>query len=101
MYNAQSVPILIVSDCRRKTDISFFEQEFGRECIKRVRVEASDELRKQRGYVFQNGVDDAESECGLDHIDGGFDFVLKNDELLSENEILSPIVGWIDTASTQ
>ena len=74
---------------------------FGRDCIKRIRVESSEQLREQRGYVFQNGVDDAESECGLDHIDGGFDFILKNDELRSENEILSPIVQWIDTGMTQ
>jgi phosphomevalonate kinase len=100
MYTAQSVPILIVSDCRRKTDIKFFEEMFGRDCVKRIRVEASEQLRKQRGYVFQNGVDDAESECGLDQIDGGFDFILKNDELISEKEILSPIVQWIDIKTT-
>ena len=65
MYSAESVPILIVSDCRRKTDIKFFEEMFGRDCTKRIRVEASEEVRKQRGYVFQNGVDDAESEYAL------------------------------------
>ena len=101
MYNAQNVPILIVSDCRRKTDIKFFENYFGRDCTKRVRVECSEDLRKQRGFVFQSGVDDAESECGLDSLDGGFDFVLRNDQLLGEKEIISPVVEWIDTPKSQ
>ena len=31
-----------------------------------VRVCASDEVRKKRGWVFTPGIDDAQSECGLD-----------------------------------
>ena len=97
MYNAEDASILIVSDCRRKTDIKFFEKLFGRECTKRIRVEASEEVRQQRGYVFQNGVDNAESECGLDELEGGFDFVLKNDIIEGEKQLLAPILEWIDS----
>ena len=31
-----------------------------------VRVEAEDSTRAARGWVFTSGVDDGESECGLD-----------------------------------
>ena len=97
MYNAENVQVLIVSDCRRKTDIKFFEETFGREYTKRVRVEASEDIRKQRGYVFQDGVDNAESECGLDDLEGGFDFTLNNDGKNSEKVTLESILKWINT----
>ena len=97
MYKADSVQVIIVSDCRRKTDIKFFEETFGSECTKRVRVQALEDTRKQRGYMFQDGVDNAESECGLDDLEGGFDFVLNNDGEDSEKDILDPIFKWIDT----
>ena len=97
MYKAESSRVIIVSDCRRKTDIKFFEETFGTDCTKRVRVKASEDTRKQRGYIFQDGVDNAESECGLDDLEGGFDFVLNNDGDDSEKDILDPIFKWIDT----
>ena len=59
MYKAEAARVIIVSDCRRKTDIKFFEETFGTDCTKRVRVEASEDIRKQRGYIFQDGVDNA------------------------------------------
>ena len=97
MYNAEQALIWIVSDCRRKTDIKFFEELFGRERTKRIRVEASEETRQRRGFIFQDGIDNAESECGLDNLEGGFDFVLQNEEVESEKIILTPIIEWIQT----
>lgn len=59
-----SKPIVIVSDIRRKTDIEFFEsQEYN---IRTVRINASEEVRQARGWVFQSGIDDVQSECDLD-----------------------------------
>ena len=98
MYKADTVQVIIVSDCRRKTDIKFFEETFGTEYTKRVRVQASEEVRNQRGFEFKEGVDNAESECGLDDLEGGFDFVLNNDGKSDEKDILDPIIKWIDTA---
>ena len=98
MYKADNAAVVIVSDCRRKTDITFFEEYFGREYTRRVRIEASEEKRKQRGFVFQDGVDKAESECGLDHRAGGFDFNAENNELRSEQQVLLPVLEWIGTA---
>ena len=95
MYDAEKCSIWIVSDCRRKTDVQFFEELFGREQVRRIRIEASEGTRKRRGFVFQNGVDDAESECGLDNLDGGFDFVVQNDGIESEKQVLSSVIEWI------
>uniref|UniRef100_A0A7S3K354 Phosphomevalonate kinase n=1 Tax=Aureoumbra lagunensis TaxID=44058 RepID=A0A7S3K354_9STRA len=69
-------PILIISDARRHTDVSFFKKH--RKCVYVVRVQASDETRTARGWKFTSGIDDAESECGLDDY-YPFDFVIQND----------------------
>lgn len=56
---------MIVSDIRRKTDIKWFKENFsGR--IKTVKIHCDDEVRIQRGWKFQTGVDDVQSECDLD-----------------------------------
>lgn len=58
-------PVLIVSDARRGTDLAFFRREFAGRMLA-VRVRASDATRAGRAWVFTPGVDDVESECGLD-----------------------------------
>ena len=58
-------PVWIVSDARRKTDISYFKEQYG-DSAQLVRIEADLEVRDKRGFVFTAGVDDAESECDLD-----------------------------------
>lgn len=56
-------PVWIVSDCRRPTDMEYFTRNYN--CVS-VRVHASDEVRRGRGWIFTPGIDDAQSECGLD-----------------------------------
>lgn len=70
-----SKPVWIISDARRKTDVQFFKENYDN--VISVRINASDETRKSRGWVFTPGVDDAESECGLDQQE--FDVVIQND----------------------
>lgn len=69
LYNFVSIsvtkPICVVSDVRRKNDIKWFKENFG-ERIKTVRVHCNDQERIQRGWNFQTGVDDVQSECDLD-----------------------------------
>jgi phosphomevalonate kinase len=43
-----------VSDARRKTDLQWFREQFGA-LVKTVRVSASDDIRKQRGWIFTEG----------------------------------------------
>ncbi|KJE94698.1 phosphomevalonate kinase [Capsaspora owczarzaki ATCC 30864] len=73
---ADTFQIWIVSDARRASDLDYFRTAFGSRCFA-VRVVASDAARESRGYVFTAGVDDAESECGLDG--AAFDLVVRND----------------------
>ena len=82
--------VVIVSDCRRLTDYAYFNSNFNSLTI---RVESSEENRKERGFRFVEGVDDAESECGLDNYK--FDVVLKNltgEELAPQVEAITGIV---------
>ncbi|XP_037669952.1 phosphomevalonate kinase isoform X1 [Choloepus didactylus] len=71
-----SQPIWLVSDTRRLSDIQWFQGAYGA-TMQTVRVVASEQSRQERGWVFTPGVDDAESECGLDDF-GGFDWVIEN-----------------------
>ncbi|CAM4705290.1 unnamed protein product [Leuciscus chuanchicus] len=89
-------PVWIVSDCRRKSDVQWFRQEFPDRCVC-VRVEASEQTRSQRGWRFTTGVDDAESECGLD--EGlQFDWILQND---GEHELLEKQLEELLSSLTQ
>ncbi|XP_074079472.1 phosphomevalonate kinase [Macrotis lagotis] len=69
-------PVWLVSDTRRVSDIQWFQSSFG-DVTQLVRVVASEESRRLRGWVFTAGVDDAESECDLDHY-GAFDWIIEN-----------------------
>ncbi|KHJ96513.1 putative phosphomevalonate kinase [Oesophagostomum dentatum] len=55
--------IVIISDCRRPTDIEYFQSNYR---TLTVRIEASLVERERRGFVFVEGIDDMPSECGLD-----------------------------------
>ncbi|KAK7800837.1 hypothetical protein U0070_011147 [Myodes glareolus] len=89
-----SQPIWLVSDTRRVSDIQWFREVYGT-VTQTVRVVASEQSRQQRGWVFTPGVDDAESECGLDNF-GSFDWVIENhgDEQNLEDQ-LENLLGFI------
>ncbi|XP_074422477.1 phosphomevalonate kinase isoform X3 [Larus michahellis] len=70
-------PVWVVSDARRLSDVEWFRDVHG-DAVQTVRVVASEETRKRRNWVFTAGVDDAESECGLDQ-GVAFDWVITND----------------------
>ncbi|KAI1885966.1 hypothetical protein AGOR_G00209190 [Albula goreensis] len=71
-------PVWIVSDARRLSDLQWFWTEYPNQ-TRCIRVEASEHTRRQRGWEFTSGIDDAESECGLDQgVD--FDWIIRNDK---------------------
>eukprot|EP00123_Amoebidium_parasiticum_P015082 comp22776_c1_seq1/m.35631 comp22776_c1_seq1/g.35631 ORF comp22776_c1_seq1/g.35631 comp22776_c1_seq1/m.35631 type:complete len:192 (-) comp22776_c1_seq1:573-1148(-) len=70
----RDTPVWIVSDARRGTDLEYFQAHYS---TLSVRVEASEQTRQKRGWVFTKGVDDGESECGLDGRQ--WDVVVTND----------------------
>ena len=55
-------PVWIICDARRLTDMAFYSSY----AMLSVRVQASNEVRRSRGWEFVASVDDGESECGLD-----------------------------------
>ena len=71
---------------RRPGDVAFFLENVPR--VITVRVEASQDTRRARGWVFASGVDDAESECGLDVYEP-WDVVLKNEDEADVHEQLA------------
>ncbi|CAJ0589304.1 unnamed protein product [Cylicocyclus nassatus] len=66
--------IVIISDCRRPTDIDYFQSHYR---TLTVRVEAHLKEREKRGFVFVTGIDDMPSECALDGYD--HDVTIVND----------------------
>uniref|UniRef100_A0A3Q0SLP1 Phosphomevalonate kinase n=1 Tax=Amphilophus citrinellus TaxID=61819 RepID=A0A3Q0SLP1_AMPCI len=84
-------PVWVVSDARRLSDLQWFWAEFPQQ-TRSVRVQSSEKTRSQRGWSFTTGVDDAESECGLD---SGikFDWIIINEaNAPSLDEQLHPIL---------
>ncbi|KAK9514471.1 hypothetical protein VZT92_027936 [Zoarces viviparus] len=92
-------PVWVVSDARRLSDLQWFWSEFPRQ-TQSVRVQSSEETRKQRGWSFSAGVDDAESECGLDSgVD--FDWIVTNEtDAPSLDEQLQPILKLAEDAAS-
>lgn len=85
-------PIVIVSDIRRKSDIAFFRDNGYH--IKTIRINADTEVRQSRGWKFECGVDDVQSECDLDDYNK-WDMVIDNDNTANTNEIIRKIVSLI------
>lgn len=87
-------PVWLVSDTRRLSDIQWFLEAYGA-VTQTVRVVASEQSRQQRGWVFTPGVDDGESECGLDNF-GDFDWVIENDgDEQRLEEQLGNLIGFV------
>ncbi|CAI8022558.1 Phosphomevalonate kinase [Geodia barretti] len=56
-------PVWLVCDARRPTDMDYFTSHYPTLTVK---VCASEDVRKERGWVWTDGVDNAPSECALD-----------------------------------
>lgn len=85
--------IVIVSDIRRKTDIQWFRETFG-ERVKLIRIKCDDQVRLERGWKFQVGVDDIQSECDLDDWTE-WDLMVENDGIKDIQDVLNRIVELI------
>ncbi|KAM4580119.1 phosphomevalonate kinase [Odontesthes bonariensis] len=92
-------PVWVVSDARRPSDLQWFRSQFPRQ-TRVVRVQSSEETRAQRGWSFTAGVDDAESECGLDGVE--FDWIIRNEaDAPPLGEQLRPILQLAEEAIDQ
>lgn len=72
-----SQPVWLVSDARRMSDLIWFRTQYPTQ-TRTIRVQTSDQIRTQRGWSFTAGVDDAESECGLDSV-ADWDWIISNE----------------------
>ncbi|RZF33083.1 hypothetical protein LSTR_LSTR009812 [Laodelphax striatellus] len=75
--DAHKEKVWIVSDARRRTDLKWFRESYDQSVIKTVRVVSTDAVRKDRGWTFVEGVDDAETECDLDSVED-WDMIFTN-----------------------
>ncbi|XP_056300501.1 phosphomevalonate kinase [Pseudoliparis swirei] len=92
-------PVWVVSDARRLSDLQWFWSEFPQQ-TQSVRVQSSEETRTQRGWSFSAGVDDAESECGLDS-GVEFNWTITNEaDAPSLEEQLQPILKLAEEAAS-
>lgn len=93
-------PIWLISDARRESDMQFFKEEHG-SIMLTVRVQSSDEARKERGWVYNKEVDESTSECGLD----GFEcHVNINNSSPSEENLtlqLDQVTNWVKLMTGQ
>lgn len=71
-----------MADLRRITDLKFFHDNYSG-LVTSVRISASQETRVQRGFIPTPGIDDAESECGLDCVTD-WDVVINNNGVSSQ-----------------
>lgn len=88
---AEGKPIWICSDIRHKRDYKWF-LEFYPDRIRRIRVFATEDIRKSRGWIFTQGIDDGPSECGLDDITD-WDLIVTNNGATS-------LDSYVDTVYT-
>jgi len=58
--------VLSVADYRRPSDLAYFTRHFTTSHIFRLRIHATDVVRRERGFVYTIGIDDCATECALD-----------------------------------
>lgn len=99
---AKDKAIWILNDARRPCDLDYFENDpaFAETTIIKLRIEASEEARMSRGWKFVQGIDDRDTECGLDYYDD-WTHVIENDYNDQKQvlmDALQPIFEEIDIA---
>ncbi|XP_076254638.1 phosphomevalonate kinase [Rhynchophorus ferrugineus] len=81
--------IWLVCDIRRKTDIQWFKKNYVN--LKTVRISANPQVRKERGWIFTQGIDDVTSECDLDDF-SDWDVELNNNNTEECNKSITCIL---------
>lgn len=99
---AKDKAIWILNDARRPCDLEYFEDDpaFSETRIIKLKIEATDEARMSRGWKFVDGIDDRDTECGLDEYDD-WTFVIENnfnDQKQLLVQALRPVFDAIDDA---
>lgn len=87
-------PVWLISDARRQSDMQFFREEYGAVLLT-VKVHATQQARRERGWVYNKDVDDSTSECGLDEYECHVN--INNSSPPEENLTpqLDQIISWV------
>jgi len=86
--------VWVLVDARRPCDLELFKEEYSHAKTITVRIVSSKETREKRGWTFQSGVDDVESECALDDVEE-WDLVVRNQQDTSDEQLeqqLQPVI---------
>lgn len=82
--------------------MEYFENDpaFAETKIIKLRIEANEEARMSRGWKFVSGIDDRDTECGLDDYDDWTHVIDNdyNDQKQALSDSLKPIFEEIDRA---
>ena len=90
-----SHPIWIMNDIRYYKEIEFLKKYFNDRLLL-VRIETSNDIREKRGWHFQSGIDDSESECQLD-TNIQWSFVFSNNAEDNFNEQMNHLMAMINS----
>lgn len=87
-------PVWLVCDARRESDMRYFKEHYGKQLMT-VRVQASEQVREERGWIYNKGVDDSPSECGLDHFE--CDLTINNTPTCESSltQQLEEVTSWV------
>ena len=92
-------PVWLICDARRESDMQFFEEEHGSRLLT-VRIQATEQVRKERGWIYTKEVDNSPSECGLD----GYKckITIDNNSLVEADLTLQleKVVSWVNLNQT-
>lgn len=75
-------PIWLLNDARRPTDLVYFtdssEIDMSLTTLIKLRINSTTQTRVSRGWHFTKGIDDQQTECGLDD-ECHWDYIIQND----------------------
>lgn len=99
---AKDKAIWILNDARRPCDLEYFDNDsnFSETRIIKLRIESDFEVRMSRGWKYTPGIDDKDTECGLDEYKE-WTYVIENnfnDQKDTLLQSLKPIFDEIDQA---
>lgn len=98
----RNCPIWILNDARRITDLEYFDDhkeiDMSNTKIIKIRVQCCDTIRAKRDWIFEPGIDDQTTECGLDHYKQ-WDYLVINENTTEDlMEQLKPMFEQIATS---
>lgn len=91
-------PVWICADVRHQEDLQWYLDFYANQ-VKRIRITASEAVRKSRGWNFTPAVDEGPSECDLDERTD-WDLVINNssEDSTELDAAVNLIMSWIGEA---